>query len=268
MLQNRLKKIMEGRPVFGMTIYSGSPAIVEILGNLGFDFAFIDMEHAPLQLEGLKEVILAARLAGISPLVRVSWPDEIQIRKVLELGAEGVIIPHVRTREEAEICVRGAKFPPVGRRGYDSSVRSAGYGSGTYVAADYINHSNSTELVIPMAEDYEFIDNIEDIFAVNGIDVINFGPADYALSKNIRVFYDMEQPDVQQALNQILAHAKEKKIAVMAPAVPPTPEKIGALVEKGVRMIICGNDLLCLQMIANEVKRNILDKYSPDDVER
>ena len=260
-MKNQLKETMNKRPVFGMTIYSGSPSVVEILGNLGFDFAFIDMEHAPLQMEGLKEVILAARLAGISPLVRVSRPDEIQIRKVLELGAEGVIIPHVRTREDAEICVRGAKFPPIGRRGYDSSVRSAMYGSGNYVADDYISYSNQTELVIPMAEDFEFIDNIDEIFAVNGIDAINFGPADYALSKNIRIFYDMEQPDVQQALSQILVHAKEKKMAVMAPAVPPVSEKIDALVKKGVRMIICGNDLLCLQMLANDIKKNALDKY-------
>lgn len=264
-MKNLLKQTMKERPVFGMTIYSGSPAVVEILGNLGFDFAFIDMEHAPLQMDGLREIILAARMAGISPLVRVSCPDEIQIRKVLELGAEGVIIPHVRTKEEAETCVRGAKFPPVGRRGYDSSVRSAVYGSGDYVAGDYINYSNNTELVIPMAEDYEFIDNIEDIFAVDGIDAINFGPADYALSKNIRVFYDMNQPDVQQALDQVVCHAKEKHMAVMAPAVPPVPEKVYALIQRGVNMIICGNDFLCLQLIANGIKKDVLEKYKHID---
>lgn len=260
-MENRLKNVMEERPVFGMTIYSGSPAVIEILGNLGFDFAFIDMEHAPLQMAELREVILAARMAKISPLVRVAFPDEIQIRKVLELGAEGVIIPHVRTKGDMEICVRGAKFPPVGRRGYDSSVRSACYGSGDYVAADYINNSNSTELVIPMAEDYEFIDNIDEIFSVNGIDAINFGPADYALSKNIRVFYDMNQPDVQQALDQVLKYAKEKQVSVMAPAVPPTPEKVDALIQRGVNMIICGNDLLCLQTIASGIKKDILESY-------
>lgn len=258
---NTLKERMKDRPVFGMTIYSGSASVIEILGNIGFDFVFIDMEHSPLELTELKEIILAARMVGISPLVRVTKPDEIQIRKVLEIGAEGVIIPHVKDRKDAEECVRGAKFPPIGRRGYDSSVRSALYGSGDYIANDYIDNCNKTELIIPMAEDFEFMDNIDEIFDVNGIDVINFGPADFALSKNIRIFYDMSQPDIQDALTKILKKAKEKNVAVMAPAVPPTREKIQELVDKGVNMIICGNDMLGFQSFANNVMKNGVSDY-------
>lgn len=260
MFKNELKEKMKKGPVFGMTIYSGSPAMVEALGHFGYDFAFIDAEHTPMAVTDLREIILAARIAGVSPLVRVTRPDEIEIRKALEMGAEGVIIPHVRNRADMETCVRGAKFPPKGRRGYDSNVRSAGYGYAGYNASEYIEHSNDTELVIPMAEDFEFMDNLDDVMDVEGVDAINFGPADFALSKNIRVFYDMNQEDVQQAMGEIAARTKAKGIGLMAPAVPPTMENAQVLIERGVNMLIMGNDMLHYQTALHNIKNNVVDK--------
>lgn len=260
MFVNKLKETMATRPVFGMTIYSGSPAIVEALGLFGFDFAFIDAEHSSLNVTDLREIVLAARLRGVSPLVRVTRPDEIEIRKALEMGAEGVIIPHVKTKEDMETCVRGAKFPPLGRRGYDATVRSAGYGFADYNAGAYIENSNGTELVIPMAEDYEFMDNINEILTVPGVDAINFGPADYALSKNIRVFYDVNQPDVQSAMNEIIAKYRPRGVSVMAPAVPPTLENARVLIDRGVNMIILGSDMFNYQNALGTIRKEVLDK--------
>lgn len=252
---------MSKRPVFGMTVYSGSPAVVEALGHFGFDFAFIDAEHSPMAVTDLREIVLAARLAGVSPLVRVTRPDEIEIRKALEMGAEGVIIPHVRDRHDMEICVRGAKFPPIGRRGYDATVRSANYGFANYNAGEYIEHSNRTELIIPMAEDFEFMDNIDDILQIEGIDAINFGPADFALSKNIRVFYDMNQPDVQSAMTEISQKFRAKGVGLMAPAVPPTKENIETLISRGVNMVICGSDMYNYQSALNNIRKNAMEHF-------
>lgn len=155
-----LKGKMAKRPVFGMTIYSNYPPIIESLGYCGFDFAFIDAEHCPWEVTALREAILAARFAGISPLVRVTKPDMIEIRKAFEMGAEGVIVPHIRTKEDMELCVRAGKLPPKGRRGFDMTVRSAHYGVGVN-SAEYIQHTLDTELIIPMAEDFEFLDNLD-----------------------------------------------------------------------------------------------------------
>lgn len=260
MFTNTLKETMAKRPVFGMTIYSGSPAIVEALGLFGFDFAFIDAEHSSLEVTDLRELVLAARLRGVSPLVRVTRPDEIEIRKALEMGAEGVIVPHVKNKEDMELCVRGAKFPPMGRRGYDATVRSADYGFANYNAGEYIEHSNSTELVIPMAEDYEFMDNLNEILTVPGVDAINFGPADFALSKNIRVFYDVNQPDVQSAMNEIIKQYRPKGIGVMAPAVPPTPDNVDILIQRGVNMIILGSDMYNFQNALQSIRNNVINK--------
>jgi 4-hydroxy-2-oxoheptanedioate aldolase len=247
MYENHLKEKMKEGPVYGIAIYSGSPAMVEVAGNFGLDFAFIDAEHTGFEVGSLKECILAARCSGISPLVRVTRPDEIQIRKALELGAEGVIIPHVRNRQDAELCVRGARFPqegqPLWRRGYDSNVRSAAYSSGDFKGTDYIRHSNETELVIPMAEDYEFMDNIEEILSVPGLDAINFGPTDYAMSLCIQKFYDMNEPQVKKALDTLAQHTTSRQLGLMAPANPPTADGIRSLVERGVNMVILGNDM-------------------------
>jgi 4-hydroxy-2-oxoheptanedioate aldolase len=252
---------MKKRPVFGMTIYSGSPAIVEALGIIGYDFAFIDAEHCPWDVTDLREVIMAARQSHVSPLVRITRPDEIEIRKAYEMGAEGVIIPHVRTVDDLRLCVRGAKFPPIGRRGYDGTVRSAGYGYANYDASKYIENSNTTELIIPMAEDFEFIDNLDEIMACPGIDAINFGPADYALSKNIRVFYDVRQPDVQDAMNRIAIHTKRLGIGLMAPAVPPTTENVETLIARGVNMLIMGSDMYNYQSTISNIHKNVISKY-------
>ena len=260
-MKNSLKETMKKRPVFGMTIYTGAPAIIESLGYFGFDFAFIDAEHSPRQVTDLKEAILAARYSGVSPLVRVTRPDEIEIRKALEMGAEGVIIPHVRTKEDMEICIRGSKFPPIGRRGYDSTVRSANYSAGSFSANDYIKNSNGTELLIPMAEDFEFMDNIDEIMSMDGIDAINFGPADFALSKNMQTFYNMNQPVVLDALAEIVKRAKPKGMAVMAPAVPPTLENAMSLINKGVNMVIMGSDMFNYQNALRNIKENAIDKY-------
>jgi len=261
MFTNTLKEKMKKRQVFGMTIYSGSPAIVEALGLIGYDFAFIDAEHCPWEVTSLREVVLAARMCNVSPLVRVTRPDEIEIRKALEMGAEGVIIPHVKTVEDMKTCVRGAKFPPIGRRGYDGTVRSAGYGYANYDASKYIENSNATELVIPMAEDYEFIDDIEALMSVSGIDAINYGPADLALSKNIRVFYDVNQPYIQESMHTVATYTKKLGIGLMAPAVPPTTENVNTLIERGVNMLIMGSDMYNYQSTISGIYKSVITQY-------
>ncbi|OGO79840.1 MAG: 2,4-dihydroxyhept-2-ene-1,7-dioic acid aldolase [Clostridiales bacterium GWC2_40_7] len=261
MFKNHLKETMKKRPVFGMTIYSGCPATIEALGYFGFDFAFIDAEHTSMSVTDLKECVMAARLTGVSPLVRVTCPDMIEIRKAFEMGAEGVIVPHVRTKEEMEICVRGAKFPPKGRRGYDGTVRSAAYGGAGFNASEYIEHSNDTELVIPMAEDFEFMDSIDELMSVPGIDAINFGPADFALSKNIRVFYDVNQPEVQEAMSEIAKYTIKMNIGLMAPAIPPTKESVDTLLSRGVNMIIMGSDMFNFQNALKNIRNNVIENY-------
>lgn len=258
--ENSLKEKMKQRPVFGMTIYSNGPQFVEMLGYAGFDFAFIDAEHCPWEVTALREVILAARISGVSPLVRVTEPNMIEIRKALEMGAEGVIVPHVRTVEDMKLCVRAAKFPPIGRRGFDTNVRVAQYGM-NLSGVEYFQYANETELVIPMAEDFEFSDNLNELMAVEGIDAINFGPADYSMSINSNSFYNLKDSPADEAMKQIIAQARPKGVGVMAPAVPPTFENAKSLIDKGVNMIIMGNDFGSYMSALKSIKAETLDKF-------
>lgn len=258
--KNTLKEKMKKRPVFGITIYTNSPQLIECVGYAGFDFAFLDAEHCPWESTDLREAILAARLSGVSPLVRVTEPDMIQIRKVLEMGAEGVIIPHVRTVEDMRLCVRAAKFPPKGRRGFDTTVRAAQYGMGLD-GSEFVQTANETELVIPMCEDFEFMDHIEAMMEVEGIDAINFGPADYSMSTNTPTGYDMKNSSTDNVLQSLVEAARSRNIGIMAPAVPPTLENAKRLMEKGVNMVIMGSDIHNFQNALKEIKAETLDRY-------
>ena len=226
----------------------------------GGEVAFIDAEHCPWETTGLREAVLAARSVGVSPLVRVTKPDMIEIRKALEMGAEGVIVPHVRTIEEMELCVRAAKFPPKGRRGFDTTVRAAQYGMGLD-RDEFVQVANETELVIPMCEDFEFTDQLEDMMAVEGIDAINFGPADYSMSTNTPTGYDMKNSSTDVVLQKLIEIARPRKIGIMAPAVPPTLENAQRLLEKGVNMVIMGSDMNSFQNALNIIKAETLDRY-------
>ena len=236
--ENRLKEIMAKRPVFGMTIYSGCPQFIELLGYAGFDFAFIDAEHCPWETTGLREAVLAARSVGVSPLVRVTKPDMIEI----------------------ELCVRAAKVPPKGRRGFDTTMRAAQYGMGLD-RDEFVQVANETELVIPMCEDFEFTDQLEDMMAVEGIDAINFGPADYSMSTNTPTGYDMKNSSTDVVLQKLIEIARPRKIGIMAPAVPPTLENAQRLLEKGVNMVIMGSDMNSFQNALNIIKAETLDRY-------
>ena len=111
-----------------------------------------------------------------------------------------------------------------------------------------------------MAEDFEFMDNIDELMSVPGVDAINFGPADFALSKNIRVFYDVNQPDVQDAMNEIARRTTKLGMGLMAPAIPPTEESAKTLIGRGVNMVIMGSDMFNFQNALKNIKNNAVSK--------
>lgn len=257
-----LREKMKQGPVFGMAIFTSAACTVEALGNWGFDFAYLDLEHVPLDGYGnLERLIMAARLAGIPSVVRLTGIDEIEIRKVLEMGAEGVVVPHTRTRHDAEEIVRAAKFPPMGRRGAEANVRAAGFGGPGFSWPEYIAKSNADTMIIPMDEDFEFTDNLDEILDVPGVDAVNFGPMDYALSIGAKVGYSTEDPRVAEAYRRLAEGASKRGIGVMCPVVPVTKENVDAAIIKGVNMLILGNDMYHLQSAFKRITEECLAPF-------
>lgn len=257
------RKLEAGQPVFGMTLYTGVPPVVESLGNWGLDFAFIETEHANLNVEGpdIERMILAARYSGVSPLVRVAGVIEHHIRKVLELGAEGVIVPQVRNAEEMRAIVDAAKFPPLGRRGGDGATRSAGFNAPGLHWPTYTQTSNAHTLVIPTAENKDFFDNIDEILAVEGIDIVNFGPLDYALSAGLEVDYPLQTRALQDALKLLVDRSRPKGIKIMAPCIPIELEQARRLIDLGIDMLIVGVDMALVNTGARLAREQIVNRF-------
>ena len=239
-----LKEKMTTGPVVGMTLLSCVPAFVEILGYWGFDFVFLDAEHTTIGVDrDMEKLIMAARLVGISSIVRVPAVDEVAIRKCLEMGADGITIPHIKTVAEVETCVRAARFPPKGRRGMDAGVRAGRYGAKGYNHEVYFKECEDN-LIIPMAEDFEFTDDIDNILDVPGIDAINYGPSDYGMSVNRMTFYDMQHPENRRIEKLIIEKAHARGLKVMSPVIPPTMENFLYAKEVGVDMMVAGTDIM------------------------
>ena len=175
---NTLKqKLKDGKAVFGAMITFPSPPVVEMLGLIGFDWVLIDNEHGSITVDSSEDMIRAAELTGVAPIVRpVANRPEI-IAPFLDRGAWGVQIPHVNTREEAESAVKSCKYFPEGQRGIMSRSRPADYGIiGT--AREYAAKANANTLVCLMLEEVEAIDNLQELVTVKGVDVFFIGAGD------------------------------------------------------------------------------------------
>ncbi|MSR65386.1 MAG: hypothetical protein EXS18_06355 [Verrucomicrobiae bacterium] len=176
---NQLKrKLRQGRTTLGLWVTLESPSITEIATDLELDWVVIDAEHGHLDLKEIIEHLRAARNTNTTALVRIQEIEIGLIKRVLDIGADGIVVPQVRNAEEVAQAVRFAKYPPQGMRGIGAE-RSTRWGmqfkSATAVA-------NRETMVIPIVENVDAERNIDSILEVPGIDAIFFGPADFSAS--------------------------------------------------------------------------------------
>ena len=165
------------RGALGPFMITSDPAFVEAAGHAGYDFALLDMEHGPGTFQSLQNLIRAANVAGVCPVVRVPRGTDIWIDQALDVGAGAVLVPQIDTAEQARAVVAAAKFSPVGSRGTCRFVRSAGYGA--VPGSEYFSKAQETVVII-QAEGKKAVENLDEILEVPGIDVIFVGPAPWA----------------------------------------------------------------------------------------
>jgi len=207
---NRVKKLLsEGETVYGtMVVDSRSPGIAQIFAVAGFDFMFIDMEHSPFSTETMADIIRAARLSGIVPLVRTSDDAYFLVSRALDAGAQGLMVPRVETAEQAAEIVRSAKYPPQGRRGCALSMAHTDYGA--VDRKEYLTRANDELLLILQIESRRAIENIEEIAEVGGFDAFVVGPSDLSLSYGLPG--ETTHRTVVEAIERVLKTALEKGI--------------------------------------------------------
>jgi 2-dehydro-3-deoxyglucarate aldolase/4-hydroxy-2-oxoheptanedioate aldolase len=256
--ENRVKrKLLAGKKTIGAWLQIASPYTAEIMSRAGFDWLIIDMEHGPGDIQALAAQIMAMKGSASVPLVRAPWNDFVTIKRILDAGAYGVLVPYVNTRAEAEAAVSACRYPPQGIRGVAGSPRAAGYGQN---AMDYLKHANEEILIITAVETPEAVANLDAMLEVDGLDGIFIGPMDLATSMGH--FGTPGHPDVQEAISHIEDKVLgEKKILG---TIANTWEDAKRLYDRGYQLIMVMADGVSLAALAAE-KVSLFRKDYPDE---
>ena len=199
------QRLREGQFVLGTFLEIASPALVEILGLSGFDFVIIDREHGSIDLESAENLIRAARCSGISPIVRVAENHPVLVRQPLDMGATGVQVPQIGSRESAVRMVRSAMFAPEGERGLQPFARGASYRA--VDTATFMANANRDSVLAIHIEGESGAANLEAILEVERIDVIFIGP--YDLSQSLGVPGQVGHPKVETRVREIATLARK-----------------------------------------------------------
>src|ERR671931_887017 len=204
-MRNRLRELLDAEPsVLGVFATLRDPAVTELAALAGFDFVLIETEHAALSLETMEDHLRAARAHGIGTLVRVPSDEPKGILRVLDAGAEGVLVPHVGSAEAARGAVEAVRYPPAGHRGMYAGSRAADYGAhGLGGAREVTDRLNRDTVLAVMVEDASGVDELEEIAAVPGLDMIHIGPSD--LSASLGRIGAREQPEIAAAVERLRA---------------------------------------------------------------
>jgi 4-hydroxy-2-oxoheptanedioate aldolase len=245
-------------PIFGMG--AASPGLVEVIGHWGYDYVFIDSEHATLTVDfHLEELVRAADSANIAVVFRVKGLDEHLVRNALEMGVDAVVIPHIRTVADAETAVSYARFPPKGVRGSAAAIRAANYGAGKdFNWQEFVRKTNEDVVVIGLAEDREFFENIDGIVGVDGLSMVNFGPTDLAMNLGLNLLYDLDAPPILAAMEQLAAKAAPRNIPLMCPAAPPNLERVRKMIKQGIKAITLRNQYVTFNNVCKQYLNEIV----------
>lgn len=223
--------LKQGRVALGSWVTIGNPEVVEMLSLLGFDWLLLDMEHAPLDYQTLEYMLMAVR-GDATPLVRIPLNSPVYAKRVLDLGAAGILVPLVNTAEDARLAVASARYPPAGVRGVGPR-RAASYGLRT---DEYFDRADEV-IVVVQIETREAINNIEAILAVDGVTAFFIGPNDLSFSYGCRSW--REEP-VLKALER--AAEASRSSGVPGGMYCSDGESLRRALELGFKLIALGSD--------------------------
>ena len=245
MTNNFRSRLINGDKLLGTMVTLATPSTAEILADVGFDWLFVDGEHGPLETADVLSILQAVG-DRVPCIVRVPAAEEVPIKKMLDLGATGIIAPQVNSAEQAADVVRFARYAPEGSRGV-GLARAHGYGMRF---TDYVESANQQVAVIVQAEHADAVENIEDIVKVPGIDAVLLGPYDLAASLG-----KMGQVD-DAAVTDAIEHVTTTCLAANIPLgmFGVTADAVRPYIELGYTLIVAGVDTLFL---GNAAKRTL-----------
>jgi len=198
LLMTLKNKLQNNELTLGSWITIAHPSVVDIMSSAGFEWLVIDLEHTSIDLTMAHNLIATIQANGMKALVRVSKNEEVIIKRVLDMGADGLVVPMIKSKEEALEAIDYAKYPPVGKRGV-GLFRAQKYGLGFDEYKEWVNNDL---VIIAQIEHIQAVDNIEEIIQTEGIDGVIIGP--YDLSSSLGVPGEYHRKDVKDAIKKVL----------------------------------------------------------------
>ncbi len=251
-------KIHKKEIPIGTHIHMKDNNVSEMMGEVGFDFTWLDMEHTVLNRELIQNHLIACRASGMAAFVRVPWNDPVLVKPILELGPAAVIFPFIMNVEEAKKAVEACKYPPKGRRGFGPK-RVNSYG--VFGIENYINSADESTWIILQIEHINAIKQLEKILNVDGVDSIVVGPND--LSASVGLLGKTRHPEVKKMMDEIAEISKGCN-KFFGTSIGYNLEDIEDWIRRGVTWIAVGTDELCIinySKITLENTKQIISKY-------
>lgn len=236
---NKMKRdLQSGKVCIGATITMSNAVVAEIMSHIGFDWLWFEMEHTAMSIESVLSMLQATNGSDVSTVVRVPWNDKTIIKRVLDAGPDGIIIPLVNTKEEAEMAIKAIKYPPMGERGA-GLARAQCYGMHM---GEYLQTANDEILTILMIEHIDAVRNIDEILTVKGVDSVMIGALD--LSGSMGILGQTADESVENAIQKTLAACKQAGIP--CGIIAGSPDMANKRIQEGFQNIILGLDVLYL----------------------
>jgi 4-hydroxy-2-oxoheptanedioate aldolase len=212
------------------------PWLIEVIGRIGYDVVWLDMEHRAFGFDKIDPISLACRTAGIDLMVRIRKTGYDSPMRALEFGANGLMIPHCRSAAEARQWVDWVRFPPSGKRGLDGVGADSDFGFADM--HEYLKHANEQVFLALQVEDKEAVESIDEIVAVEGFDLIFIGPGDLSLSYGVPLQFD--HPVLEKATERVAEATR--KAGKWWGTTTGTPEAAQRALDMGARMVTAGGD--------------------------
>lgn len=251
-----LDAIRSGRPAFGVALHLGSPDLFEMTSLMGIDAIWMDLEHHSYGLEKASQLMQASRVGDIDVIARPAKGEIMRLSRMLEAGATGIMYPRCTSPEEAAEVVKCAKFAPLGQRGFDGSGPDVPYLMTPM--GEYLQQANERTFVIIQIEEPDTLQHAEAIAAIEGVDMVMLGPADFSILAGIPLQFDHEL--IQQALETVAQAAKNtgKNWAATSGSIAQAEQ----FVDMGARLIFHGCDLVYVKQGFEKLQADLAETFS------
>jgi len=237
-----MDKLNSVAPSIGTWITIGNNTIAEILSNAGYDWIVVDLEHSSISIDQTSDLIRIIGSAGVVPLVRLTSNDSNQIKRVMDAGSHGIIVPMVKSFDDVDLAVQSARYPPNGKRGFGLS-RAQSFGSGFM---EYLEWEKENVIVIIQIEHIDAVDNIESIFSHSMLDGYIIGP--YDLTGSMGIPGEFNHPDYLNAVEKIRYYGDKYNIPSGIHLVEPDGDLLKVKVEEGYDFIAYSVDIRMLDV--------------------